>query len=78
MVERTQYTLIEARYEINSITDIVVTEIEADPEGGFVREFRFSGSYGDNGPTGVPRSLTLRVKGATRDDIFVQTPELTF
>jgi len=73
----TLFTVLEQKIELNDVTDIVITTTELDADGTYVREIRITGSYAV-GVSGNPRSLTLRVRGATKEDVNIETPELTF
>lgn len=64
-----------ATIELDSVQDVVVTSIEADDDGNYIREFRFFGAT-DPGITIAPLTLTVRVVAATREAIEVTTPAL--
>lgn len=60
---------------INDVSNIIVTEMVDDGEGGFVRSIRIFGQpLGDQGPAIVE----LKVKGTTKAAIDITTPVLNF
>ena len=73
---RSEITTLETKIEVNYVTDIVITESVDDGAGGYVREIRIIGTQ-DVG-SAPPRSLIVRVKGATQNAINVSTPQLNF
>lgn len=64
-----------ATVELDNVQDVVVTPIEVDDGGNYVREFRFFGAL-DPGATVAPLTLSVRVVSATREAIEVTTPAL--
>ena len=60
---------------ITEVAHVDVTEIVADPAGGYVREVRI---YGNPDGTDAPPVVTLRLAAPARAALEVQTPEMAF
>jgi len=73
---QTFVTQLETKLELNDIKDVVMTEIEVDSAGNFVREFRFFGTPNDPTIATPPKSLAVRVLATTREALEVTTPAL--
>lgn len=73
---QTLVTQLETKLELNDIKDIVMTEIEVDSAGNFVREFRFFGTPNDSSAAASPQSLVVRTVATTREALEITTPAL--
>ena len=60
---------------VTEVAHVDVTEIVADPAGGYVREVRI---YGNPDGTDAPPVVTLRLSAPARAALEVQTPEMAF
>lgn len=68
---------LEQKIEISNVTDVVVTTIEQDVDGDFVREIRFFGTPAE-GQTASVQNLVVRIKSATKANLDITTPALQF
>lgn len=73
---RSEITIIANKLEINDVSDILVTSIVSE-NGEYVREIRIMGTSSDT-DTGVPLTLTLRLKSPDKTSISFVTPELEY
>lgn len=72
---RSLITALEQKIEINDIQDVVVTSIEQDADGDYVREFRFFGTPTTETANSV-QTLAVRIKSATKANLEITTPPL--
>ncbi len=62
--------------KVNGVQDVVLSTIEPDTEGNFVREFSFFGTTDDPASTEQPLVLTIRAVSTTRAALEITTPAL--
>ena len=74
---RSLITTLEQKIEVSDILDVVVTPIEQDSDGDYVREIRFMGTPRE-GVTGIVQTLAVRIKSATKENLDITTPTLQF
>ena len=74
---RSIITALEQKLEISEIVDVVVTTIEQDTDGNYVREIRFFGTPAE-GQTASVQNLVVRIKSATKANLDLTTPALQF
>lgn len=69
-------TILNQTLEVESVTEVVVTDIAADSSrGGYVREIRVFGVGGTNHPA----VATLVLRSSTTDSLKIDLPDaLTF
>lgn len=73
---RTTIVQVESKFEINDVKDVVVTSIEIQEDGQFVREWRFFGTPNDPTSSANPMSLVVRCVADTKAALEITTPAL--
>lgn len=66
----------EQKIEINDIKDVVVTTVEQDTDGDWVREIRFFGTPAEGLSADSVQTLVVRIKSATKANLEITTPAL--
>jgi hypothetical protein len=71
----TMVEIIRQTTRITDVTDIEITDIVPDGDGGFVRVLRIFGTITDTPDVPIAE---LRLHAATQDALAITTPELDF
>lgn len=74
---RSFITTLEQKIEISDIQDVVVTTIEQDTDGDWVREIRFFGTPAEGQIANV-QNLVVRIKSPIKANLDLTTPALQF